>query len=29
MKRKLDKDAVSYWEEYKETEDPATYVKQF
>jgi Saxitoxin biosynthesis operon protein SxtJ len=29
MKRKLDKGAASYWEEYKETEDPATYVKQF
>jgi saxitoxin biosynthesis operon SxtJ-like protein len=29
MKRKLDKGADSYWEEYKETEDPATYVKQF
>ena len=29
MKRKMDKGAASYWEEYKETEDPATYVKQF
>jgi uncharacterized membrane protein (DUF485 family) len=29
MKRKLDKGASSYWEEYKETDDPATYVKQF
>jgi hypothetical protein len=29
MKRKLDKGASTYWEEYKETEDPATYVKQF
>ena len=29
MKRKLDKGAETYWEEYKETEDPATYVKQF
>jgi len=29
MKRKLDKSATSYWEEYKETDDPATYVKQF
>jgi hypothetical protein len=29
MKRKLDKGASSYWEEYKETEDPATYVKQY
>ena len=29
MKRKLDKGATSYWEEYKETDDPATYVKQF
>jgi uncharacterized membrane protein (DUF485 family) len=29
MKRKMDKGAESYWEEYKETEDPATYVKQF
>ena len=29
MKRRLDKSATSYWEEYKETDDPATYVKQF
>ncbi len=29
MKRKLDRSASSYWEEYKETDDPATYVKQF
>lgn len=29
MKRKLDKGAATYWEEYKETDDPATYVKQF
>jgi hypothetical protein len=29
MKRKMDKGAATYWEEYKETEDPATYVKQF
>ena len=29
MKRKMDKGASTYWEEYKETEDPATYVKQF
>jgi hypothetical protein len=29
MKRKIDKSASSYWEEYKETDDPATYVKQF
>ena len=29
MKRKLDRGASSYWEEYKENEDPATYVKQF
>lgn len=29
MKRKLDRGAASYWEEYKETDDPATYVKQF
>ena len=29
MKRKLDKGASSYWEEYKETDDPATYVKQY
>lgn len=29
MKRKLDKGAASYWEEYQETDDPATYVKQF
>jgi hypothetical protein len=25
----MDKGASTYWEEYKETEDPATYVKQF
>ena len=29
MKRKLDPGATTYWEEYKESEDPATYVKQF
>jgi hypothetical protein len=29
MKRKMDKGAATYWEEYKETDDPATYVKQF
>ena len=29
MKRKLDKGATTYWEEYKESDDPATYVKQF
>ncbi len=29
MKRKMDRGAASYWEEYKETDDPATYVKQF
>jgi hypothetical protein len=29
MKRKLDEGAASYWEDYKETDDPATYVKQF
>jgi hypothetical protein len=29
MKRKLDRGASSYWEEYRETDDPATYVKQF
>ena len=29
MKRKLDRGAKSYWEPYPETEDPATYVKQF
>ena len=29
MKRKLDREAASYWEEYRETEDLATYVKQF
>ena len=29
MKRKMDRDAATYWEEYKETDDPATYVKQF
>jgi hypothetical protein len=29
MKRKLDRGAKSYWEEYPENEDPATYVKQF
>jgi hypothetical protein len=29
MRRKLDKPAQTYWEEYPETEDPATYVKQF
>lgn len=29
MKRKMDRGAATYWEEYKETEDPATYVKQF
>lgn len=29
MKRKMDRGAETYWEEYKETDDPATYVKQF
>jgi multisubunit Na+/H+ antiporter MnhG subunit len=29
MKRKLDRKASSYWEDYPEHEDPATYVKQF
>lgn len=29
MKRKLDAGASSYWEEYKESDDPATYVKQY
>ncbi len=29
MRRKLDKRAPSYWEEYREADDPATYVKQF
>jgi hypothetical protein len=29
MKRTMDAGAASYWEEYKETDDPATYVKQF
>lgn len=29
MKRKLEPSAASYWEEYKENEDPATYVKQY
>jgi len=29
MRRTMDAGAASYWEEYKETDDPATYVKQF
>ena len=29
MKRTMDASAASYWEEYQETDDPATYVKQF
>jgi hypothetical protein len=29
MRRKLQPEALSYWEKYDESEDPATYMKQF
>lgn len=29
MKRELDPNAKSYWEEYPKTDDPTSYVKQF
>jgi hypothetical protein len=28
MKRKIEKDTKTYWEDYEEQEDPASYFKQ-